>query len=164
MYAVDAIVCPDGHRHEPKFTHTTKMHNAISTCASEIASHPAQLDNAQNLDGKGQAYVYGNCAFIEHTKEGSDTVTLKGHSFDLHGVTALIVQLDSGTVLFDSAASSTSTSHREVSSAGKLGPFKTWSEPLSGVNADTYYPSSSLFSATTPMEMTNITAALTTFA
>lgn len=163
MYAVDAIVCPDGHRHEPKFSHTTQMHNAIATCADDIASNPAQLDQSQNL-GKASAYVYGNCAFIEHGTSGTDTVSFKGHSYTLNGVTSLLVKLDSGTVLFDSGASSTATSHRVVTSAGSFTGFQQWAEPLIGADADTYYPSSSLFSASAPMEMTNITAALTTFA
>ena len=48
---MDAIVCPDGLRHEPKFSYATKLHNAIASCAADIAGNPAQLDQEQKIDG-----------------------------------------------------------------------------------------------------------------
>ena len=69
MYADDAIVCPDGLAHEPKFTVTTRLHRALAAAAAEVAAAPAQLGKGVAASGPGgataTAYVYGAVAFVE---------------------------------------------------------------------------------------------------
>ena len=85
MYAVDAIVCPDGLPHEPKFSQSGAMHAAIAEVADQIASHPAQLDDAVKIgdpETGASAFVYGTAAFLEY--KVSQTIDFKGHKFEVH--------------------------------------------------------------------------------
>ena len=126
MYAVDAILCPDGLRHEPKFSYTTAMHSAIAVAAGDIANNPAQLDNAviwkadnnNNNNGGGggggdgpsrphlDAYIYGDYAFVENlngnkpltsTQHGKTFTVSAGGTSPLHAGCSTRATLTEGT-------------------------------------------------------------------
>eukprot|EP00040_Diaphanoeca_grandis_P031845 m.191403 g.191403 ORF g.191403 m.191403 type:complete len:783 (+) comp32431_c0_seq1:96-2444(+) len=171
MYAVDAIVCPDGLKHEPKFSHTQAMHNAIATAADDIVSVPAQLNKGITLDNPAfTAYVYNTVAFIVNSKWKSattaTTVTYDKKSYSVMGIA--LVNTSTGAILFDSAAVTTGSQkspRRAVKQSASLSMWKYWSEPITSSSVPTgFYPSNATFMSPTPMEMTNITSALTTFA
>ena len=164
MYAVDAIVCPDGFPHEPKYSHTTAMHGAIASVAQEIASAPAATTPTSIGEG-ASAYVYGDVAFLE-SGAGKTTATFKGHSYTIPPRSSSLVRLSTGKVLFNSATiGAPSKEHRELKPIALSGHWAEWAEPLmSSQLKPADYPAASLFENAEPMEMTNLTHALTTFA
>ena len=168
MYAVDAIVCPDGHPHEPKFSHSAAMHAALASVASEVAMAPAQLDKGVPVgDKEGPqvvAYEYGSVSFLENDGHVPATVSYKGASFKLPAGSSSLVK--AGKELFNSATVATpSKTHRALKPIPLTGRWGQWAEPvLSSDVKPGDYPAASLFDSPSPMEMTNLTHALTTFA
>jgi hypothetical protein len=118
MYAVDAIVCPDGLPHEPKFSHTTNLHTAVATVASQLVATDAQLGKAVSLGQSCNAYVYGTAAFIENLSgKDASKVQLKGHTFDVPSGSSSLVDLSDGKTLFNSktvAAAANAAPTRQV--------------------------------------------------
>ena len=118
MYAVDAMVCPDGLPHEPKFTQMTAMHNAIAAVSDRIVGDVDQLNKAKKLSGDAVAYIYGGetegVAFIECLQPAAATpeypfigcgdghpVTINGHSWTLPiEPSSTLVDLKTGATLF----------------------------------------------------------------
>jgi len=211
--AVDAIVCPDGHRHEPKFSHTAAMHNAISASAAHIASAEPQLDKARILAPGVKMYAYPPVAFVENTNGEARTVHHAGHAFTVSAGASALVNLETGKVLFDSGtvtAAATaaprkeppqhdragravcaimcsgvaviltdlrcfvcasfeplcrSASGRNIKPLQSLSGWTQWFEPIeSAAVKPGMYPPASVFASATPIEMTNLTSALTTYA
>ena len=85
----DAIVCPDGLAHEPKFTVTSRLHDAVARAAADLVAAPAQLGKGVSVSGAGgakaTAFIYGGVAFLESVAAGGGAVELRGHSFALPG-------------------------------------------------------------------------------
>ena len=128
MYAADAMVCPDGLAHEPKFSQMAAMHAALAGAAPRIVGDAAQLKNAVNLNDGAVAYVYGGTAtgvaFIECTARCHATsVKLGAHTFAIVGggsnPSSTLVDLEIGSVLFNTV---TAAPALEGSSAGTSTP------------------------------------------
>jgi len=180
MYAVDATVCPDGQRHEPKFSQSTAMHQAIAGAAAEIASNPAQLNKAVHIGGPlsgASAYVYGKVAFLEYKNTRPEHPLLfKGHKYAVtchsaqshkYGCAAL-VDLTKGTILFETGAlapAAKAAVTRTLKPLETALTWKSWVEPITSKEcAEAQKACSATISSERPIEMTNITKALTTFA
>ena len=124
MYAVDAMVCPDGLPHEPKFTQMTAMHTAIAAVSDRIVGDAAQLDQGKKLSGGAVAYIYGGeatgVAFIECLGVGGSgcaggdqpkVVVVNGHTFTLPTEeSSSLVDLKTGAVLFNTQTMASHTS------------------------------------------------------
>ena len=187
MYASDATLCPDGLPHEPKFSHLRAMHEALAAAADDLLGHPAQLDKSETISGGdgAVAYVYGDVAFLEAALLRDAHFTWRGHTYDVPRASSSLVRVSSGEVVFnsrDGSKSSAPTSERTVrpatatadadayadadarSSTSSLGPWKAWQEPIEAADAERWYPTSARRTAPAPIEMTNLTGGLTTFA
>jgi len=163
MYAVDAIVCPDGLPHQPKYDQTTAMHRAIAGVAAEIAGHPAQLNQAVSLPGKASAYVYGSVAFIETAGGSAEPIPFHGHTFNLPAGSCSLVDLTSGAILFNTQTLvvPSAATKRQVRPAGVVLEWTQWAEPVVGsaVPPGTY-PNGSVIGASQPVEMTAFSSVL----
>lgn len=172
MYAVDAIVCPDGHPHEPKFSHSAAMHKAIATVAEIIAHSPAQLDHGVPMTEVVTAYKYKHGAaeavFLENTGQETETVTLAGTEFHVPGGSSSLLHCaDCSTAadgaqyveLFNSAtAGAAPKKHRELKKLPIEGSWMKWEEPLLSSDLKPGMVSeSSVFRSPEPMDMTNLT-------
>ena len=175
MYAVDAMVCPDGLPHEPKFSQMAAMHSAIAKVAHVIAGDKAQLDHAKDLGGNAVAYIYGGesagVAFIECLDGCAGgrprVVKLNGHTFKLPiARSSSLVDLKTGEVLFN-----TVTDHRvpglehrglaAVASPFEKAGWKQWREPVLAKDVPHgTYPSNCSFTQTSPLEQTVFTMCL----
>ena len=156
MYAADAIVCPDGLPHEPKFAHTSAMHAALAAAAADVMAADAQLDKAHKL-GKGAiAFAYGDYAFLEADKSDAN-VTWRGHAYHVPAQSSTLVRSSTGEALFNSklgAPSHSATEARRVAPLGALTGWKAWAEPITSAAA---YPPTAVVSSSAPVEMTNVT-------
>ena len=164
MYADDAIVCPDGLPHQPKFDITTRLHRALAAAAPAIAAVPAQQSYTvvTGADGgRAWAFVYGNIAFLESKVGGA--VLVQGHIFTLAQGSTSLVDLGTGKTLFNSRTEGAApTARRFVDRLqGSELQWAQWSEPIlsSAVPACTY-PAFAEFGDASPREMTNFTLAL----
>jgi hypothetical protein len=146
------------------------MHLAVASVADILVSVPAQLDKAVNVSSDVIAYVYSNVAFLENQGSIAQTVNFKGHSYSLPAGSSSLVDLSSGSTLFNSVTlAAPSTSSRVVlpltSSPLSTSNWVQWSEPiLSSAVSPNMFPASALFTSTDPLEMTVMTSGLTTFA
>lgn len=168
MYAVDAIVCPDGHPHEPKFSHSAAMHEAIATVAEIIANSPAQLNQGAPV-GAGKAvtaYTYkhgtAEAVFLENAGKESQTVTLGNSEFHVPAGSSSLLHAASGATyvqLFNSATvGAAPTTHRELKKVAIEGSWMKWQEPLLSSDLKPGMVSeSSVFKSPEPMDMTNLT-------
>lgn len=162
MYAVDAIVCPDGLPHQPKYDQMTAMHQAIASVASSIAGNDAQLDHAVALGNGASAYVYGEVAFVE-TGGKAGPVSLHGKTFTLPADASSLVDLADGTVLFSTQTLVTPKDQnaRSVSPVGSALHWTQWEEPVVGASVPSgTYPKAAIISGASPVEMTNFTSVL----
>ena len=163
MYAADAIVCPDGLPHEPKFAHTSAMHAALAAAAADVMAADAQLDKAHKLGNGAVAFAYGDYAFLEADKSDAN-VTWRGHAYRVPAQSSTLVRSSTGEALFNSklgAPSHSATEARRVAPLGALTGWKAWAEPITSAAA---YPPAAVVSSSAPVEMTNVTRGLTTFA
>jgi beta-galactosidase len=168
-YAVDAIVCPDGLPHEPKFGQSSAMHRAIAQAAPQIVGHAAQLDSAVTVSASVKAYVYGSVAFLENSDGfGSPwTGSFRGHTFTVPAASSSLVDLWDGKSLFntmtlDPAAAAAPARKLEPLAADALGEWEQWAEPIlaADVPAAAQYSNASLIvGAAAPLEMTAFTLA-----
>ena len=179
MYAVDAIVCPDGQRHEPKFSQSTAMHQAIAGAAAEITSQPAQLNKEVKIGGAlsgACAYVYGKVAFLEYKNTRPEhPLVFKGHKFAVTchsaqshktGCSAL-VDLTTGEILFETgalASAAKAAATRTLKPLDTALAWRSWLEPITSAECAQAKTCSATISSKLPIEMSNITKALTTFA
>ena len=140
MYAVDAIVCPDGHPHEPKFSHSAAMHAAIASVAEIVARAPAQLNKGRPMGEGSQvtAYHYTSGAdaaiFVENAGEAEATVTLEVGSKPLKvpaGSSTLVrCEKTTCTELFNSATVGTApATHRELTKVKIQGSWMKFWKP-----------------------------------
>jgi hypothetical protein len=167
MYAVDAIVCPDGLPHEPKFSHTAAMHSALAGVAAALLDVDAQVANGVTITKDAKAYVYGAVAFIENAgKNDAQGLKLKGKIFDVPSGSSSLVDLGSGATIFNSKTITVKpATERQLTDAGTIGGWKQWAEPVRAADVKTgMYPPSALVHSAKPTEMTNLTQALTTYA
>ena len=167
MYAVDALVCPDTLPHEPKFSSATRLHKAIAAAAASIANEQAQLDKFVQINSKVVAYVYNDVAFLENSDSNTHTVTFHGSSYSLPSWSSSLVNLTTGQTLVNSKDVAQPTTGRQIQDLAPrlLSDWKQWLEPILAADVPAgMYPPSSLFNTKTPLEMTLITSALSTFA
>jgi len=168
-YAVDAIVCPDGLPHEPKFGQSSAMHRAIAQAAPQIVGHAAQLDSAVTVSASVKAFVYGSVAFLENSDGfGSPwTGSFHGHTFTVPAASSSLVDLSDGkslfnTMTFDPAAAAAPVRKLKPLAADALGEWEQWAEPIlaADVPAAAQYSNASLIvGAAAPLEMTAFTLA-----
>ena len=188
MYAVDAMVCPDGLPHEPKFSQLTAMHRAIAAVSDRIVADVAQLNQGKHLAGGAEAYIYGGeaagVAFIECLEGCADgtnrpVVVLNGHSFTLPAEpSSTLVDLQTGAELFGTQTAATQMTRRHTAGTTTVAaaserrvlrsvatPFRAgwqrWREPVlsTDVPPNTYAGNSS-FAHPTPKEQTLFTMCL----
>ena len=164
MYAVDAIVCPDGHPHEPKFSHSTAMHAAIASVAETIAHSPAQLNKGSPMgkNKKVTAFTYTSTVkkeaaiFFENAGTEDETVTSDGVNFHVPAGSSTLVQCtDSKCVqLFNSAtAGAPPAKHRELKKIKMEGSWSKWAEPvLFSALKPGMAPAASVFKSSEPMD------------
>lgn len=175
MYAVDAIVCPDGLPHEPKFSHSAAMHAALASVAAEVVATPAQLDKGVPIGNGARgvtAFEYGSVAFLENAGNNHETVSYKGADFELPPVSSSLVK--AGKTIFNSATVAQTATHRNLQlleaaqtsifpeRGQKLWMWQQWSEPL--LSSELKPGMGEVVKSEVPIEMTNLTHALSTFA
>ena len=165
MYAVDAIVCPDGLPHEPKFSHSSAMHAAIASVAGTIAHSPAQLGKGSPMgkDKKVTAFKYDStdlkeaAIFLENTGKEDETVTLGKTDFHVPAGSTTLVRCKDSTdcvQLFNSAtAGAAPAKHRELKKIKMEGSWSKWAEPVLFSDLKPgEAPAASVFKSSEPMD------------
>jgi hypothetical protein len=168
MYAADAIVCPDGLPHEPKFSHTAAMHAVIAGAASVLLGTDAQVSTPVKMTKDAKAYVYSTVAFIENDGD-TDAKGLKllGKIFDVPSHSSSLVDLSgTGKTMFNSKTITVKPeTERQVVYAETFSEWKEWREPIRFADVKTgMYPAEAVVKSAKPVEMTVLTKARTTFA
>ena len=135
----------------------------------------AQIDKPESIptSGGAVAFVYGDAAFLEAGRgaQAAAHFEWRGHRYTLPAHSASIVRPSTGDVLFNSHIGSAPPAHARAivpvgppgSGGGLGGEWGRWAEPITAPPAGSY-PPSALRRASAPIEMTNLTRGLTTFA
>lgn len=152
MYAKEAMLCPSGQRHQPKFGHFQAFHQALASIAPILLASESALDRGQRVEvmNNGGQWEYGKDQLLfqyQVDEQNRDIVSILENNANTSVITRIghnVVVMEpyssilfkNGIQEFDSAALNPRIQafERVFSSEGQRGPklldWEAWQEPI----------------------------------
>lgn len=151
MYAKEAMLCPSGERHHPKFGHFQALHQALASAAPILLSSESALGNGQRVEvlNKDGEWEYGDDQLLfqyQSDENSPDMVSIIENNANTSVIARIgqkeifmdrysSILLKNGIREFDSASVAPRfQAFERVFSSGKDGPkildWKDWQEPI----------------------------------